>query len=104
MPSQLTYRGSNAKLDISAKTLVVAGVGRVARVSVTTVGSTAGVINDSLTTAGTSSSNVIAAIPMAVGVYEIDFPFYSGLVITPGTGQVISVTYTGLNPLTAPTY
>lgn len=100
----MTYRGSNAKLDISAQTLVVAGVGRVARVSVTTAGSTAGTINDSKTTGGVAATNVIAAIPMAVGVYEIDFPFYGGLVITPGTSQVISVTYTGLNPLTSPTY
>lgn len=96
MAATMTFRGQDSKLAISAQTLVLAGSGRIARVSVLVAGSSAGTINDAATTGAVASTNEIAVIPNAVGVYEIDFRFYNGLVITPGTGQTVSISYTGV--------
>lgn len=90
-----TKQGEIPKYNISTQTVVKATAGRVARIIVNTAGSTAGSVNDSATTGGVAASNLIAAIPnVANTVLFLDFPFYDGLVITPGTGQVLSVSFT----------
>jgi len=83
----------SSRLNITSQTLVKAGKGRIACVSVLVAGSGVGGVNDSATTGGAALANEMAVIPTTVGVYQIDFPFTNGLVVTPGTGQTLAVAY-----------
>lgn len=87
--------GMAAKNGISAQTQVVVGRYRIVRISVTTAGSAAGTINDTATVGGIAAGNLIASIPNTVGIYWIDWPCVNGICITPGTSQVLSITYSG---------
>ena len=90
---QVVGSSVSRRLNITAVTQVKTGEGRVASVSVLVAGSGEGGVNDSATTGGAGITNQLAVIPATVGVYEIDFPFTAGLVITPGTGQTVAVSY-----------
>ncbi len=95
MPNQTPYvpRPTSTKLDITAQTVVKASPGKLFTVSVTTAGSTAGTVNDSATVAGIAAANLVGSFE-AVGVYPFyDWPCAAGIVITPGTGQVLSVSF-----------
>jgi hypothetical protein len=91
--------GAKSTLNVSAATLITTAANpvgsRIARVSVTTAGSGAGSLYDSATVAGAAAANLIATIPNAVGVITIDFPVTAGIVVVPGAGQVVSVSYDG---------
>jgi hypothetical protein len=76
-----------------AAVVVKPAIGMLVTVTVTTAGSTTGSANDAATTGAVAAGNLIATIPNTVGVYYIPFPFLNGLVITPGTSQVISVAF-----------
>lgn len=87
----LQVSGSKVSVQISVATLVSVGQGRLARVVVTTAGSAAGSIYDaSVSTATTSKIFVIAN---TLGVTEVNIPVNNGIVVTPGTGQVVTVSY-----------
>lgn len=79
---------------VTTKTLVVTGPGILVSFSVTVAGSAAGTINNAQAIGLTSASNVLVTTPASIanctpcGCY-----FTSGLVISPGTGQSINVTY-----------
>jgi hypothetical protein len=85
--------GSLSSLNISAATVVKARPGTLFRVSVTTAGSAAGAVYDAATTGGNVAANLVAAIPDAAGVIELEWPVANGILIVPGTGQVLSVSY-----------
>ncbi len=88
------FSGSNTQLDISTATVVKAAPGQLVTISVISAGTTVGTANDSLTTAGASIANQIAAIPNTAGsIQQINWKCSNGIVIVPGTGQVISVAY-----------
>lgn len=89
----LSVEGSASAENISAAMLLRKGPGRVARVSVTTAGTTVGSVHDAASTTLTAASVLLATIPNTVGVTIINMPVENGLVITPGTGQVLSVSY-----------
>ena len=78
-------------LGISSSTLVFSSPGRIATVIVTTAGTTTGSIYDSNTTAVTT--NKVFVIPNALGVTVLNFPVTTGIVVVPGTGQVVSISY-----------
>lgn len=86
-------KGEQAALNISAATVIKVGPGRVARVSVVTAGSAAGAVNDCAETGAAAAGNKVASIPNTVGVIELDWPMVNGLCITPGTGQVLAVSF-----------
>lgn len=88
----ITQGGTAVQYNITAATLVKAGIGRIVRFNVTVAGA-AGTINDAATTGGAAASNLIAAIPAAVGIYELDWPVANGIVVTPGAAQVVSVAF-----------
>jgi hypothetical protein len=93
----ITGRGIKNVLNVTTNTLVKGSPGRVATVIVNTAGSTAGAVYDassvaSITTA-TAASKLVATIPNTVGIYPMDFPCLTGVVVEPGTGQVVSVSY-----------
>lgn len=95
-PPPSAAQSSNAsitsKLNITTATVVKAASGELVCFNVTVAGA-AGTINDVTTTGAAAAANVIAAIPAVVGSYCGRFPFLSGLVVAPGSAQVVSVSY-----------
>lgn len=85
--------GSQSQLDITAATVVKATPGTLYRVSVTTAGSAAGAAYDASATSGDIAANLIASIPDSVGVIELVWPCANGILIVPGTSQVVSVSF-----------
>lgn len=86
------YGGNASKLDISTPTVVKAAPGTLFRVSVTTAGSTTGAIYDAASGSGTAAQ-LVATIPETPGVYEFVWPCFSGILVVPGTAQVVSVSF-----------
>lgn len=80
------------KLNITATTVVKPAQGMLVAFTVTTAGAV-GAIYDTSTTGAVAASNLIAVIPATVGVYYVQFPFLTGLVVAPGAAQVVSVSY-----------
>lgn len=85
--------GVSSTYNISAATVVKATKGTLMRVSVITAGTTAGTVNDVATTGGAAVGNQIGTIPDTVGTYEFAWPCATGIVVVPGTGQVLAVSY-----------
>ena len=84
-------------LDITAATVVKASPGRVGTCSVIVGGTGAGSINDCLTTAQVNVTNQIAVIPALatsqIGVFKVDMNGLTGIVVAPGTGQTVAISY-----------
>jgi len=78
---------------LTNSTLISGSPGRIVRVCVTVAGSTVGTAYNAPNTASVTPSNVLYIIPNTVGVYDIGAHFSNGLVISPGTGQSVNVTY-----------
>ncbi len=87
----LNVNGTANYPQISAATLVLNGRGRIAVVSITTAGSTNGTIYDA--NDATATTLPIYTIPNTIGVVVLNFPVTNGIVIVPGTSQVLSVSY-----------
>lgn len=86
--------GMDTRLNITAATVVKAAPGRVARVSVIVAGSAAGSVNNALTTGAAAASNQLFVVPNTAGSYVIDMYCSTGIVVVPGTGQTLAVSYT----------
>jgi hypothetical protein len=84
-------QGTSVGTAISTATLLKSSSGRVASVSVTTAGSAVGAIYDATTS--TATTNPIYVIPTTVGIYVVNLPVNNGVVVAPGTGQVVTVSY-----------
>lgn len=89
--THLSVVGSKISSSITAATLIQSGQGRVARVSVVVAGSAAGSIYDASSSAATTDK--IASIPNTLGVIEINLPVNNGIVVAPGTGQTVAISY-----------
>jgi len=87
----LQVSGSRVSRQISAATVVLVGQGRLARIIVTTAGSAAGSIYDA--SVSTATTPKIFVIANTLGVTEINIPVENGIVVAPGTGQVVTVSY-----------
>jgi hypothetical protein len=85
--------GSKTKLNISTQQVLKTAPGRVYRLIVVTAGSTNGTVSDAATVGAVAAANLIFEIPNTVGAYEINWPYFAGLIVTPGTGQVIAVNW-----------
>ena len=89
----ITAQGTKTFFDISSATVIKSAAGRIAKVSVIVAGSTNGAVYDATSTSGNTAANQLAVIPEAVGTYLIDMPAFNGIVIAPGTSQVVTVSY-----------
>ena len=87
----LAVNGSRISSDLTAATLLKTGSGRVAVVSVIVAGSAAGKIYDA--NSASLTSGPIYEIPTTVGVTFVNLPVVNGIVVAPGTGQTVSVSY-----------
>lgn len=86
-------QGSNTSLTVTAQTLVVTGRGYLVSFSVTVAGTAAGTVNNAQSVALANAGNALCATPNTIGVYPCGLVFTNGLVISPGTGQSLNVTY-----------
>ena len=87
------YQGLSSTLNLTAAAVVKPVTGRVQRVVVLVAGSAAGAVYDSNSTGSNTAANQVASIPNVVGSYLIDFPCAQGIVVVPGTGQTLAVSY-----------
>lgn len=78
---------------VTSSTLVIAGSGRLIGVSIVVAGSASGLVHNSATVGGVAASNALVATPATLGFYAVSQRFTNGLVIVPGTGQSINITY-----------
>jgi hypothetical protein len=86
--------GKTAVYNITTATVVKATPGRLVRISVIVAGSAAGTANDCATTGAAAVGNQITVIPNTVGPMQpIDWPCATGVVVVPGTGQTLAVSY-----------
>ena len=92
-PYMARQGGTNSVLNIIAATVVKVSPGTIWNVNVTTAGSTIGGVYDFAASSGQGVANYIAAIPDVVGVINLTFPCKTGILIVPGTGQVVSVSF-----------
>ena len=89
--SYLNVQGVRNSGSLTAATVVQLGVGRLCTVSVTTAGSAAGNIYDA--TSSSATTNPVYVIGTTLGVTVVNIPITNGLVVAPGTGQVVMVSY-----------
>jgi hypothetical protein len=85
--------GSTTSATVTAPTMVITGPGRLVNVSVLVAGSAPGTINNANSTSAAAAENALRIAPNTVGVHEANQLFVNGLVIVPGTGQSLNVTY-----------
>ena len=87
----LAVNGSRISPDITAATLLKIGSGRVAMVSIIIGGSNSGTIYD--TNNASLTNNPIFTIPDTPGIIFVNLPVVNGIVVVPGTGQTVSVSF-----------
>jgi hypothetical protein len=83
--------GAQSAATITAATLVSTTANRLATISITTAGSANGAIYDS--NALTNTTLPIFTIPQTIGVIFINLPVTNGILVVPGTGQVVTVSW-----------
>lgn len=76
---------------ITKPTVIKMTSGRIAVVSVVVAGTTPGLAYDSSTL--TDTTRPLGVIPNVVGVYVVNLPTSFGLLMVPGTGQMVSGSY-----------
>lgn len=87
----LKVQGAKRSDTLTSTALVTTGQGRLASVSVVVAGSAAGTIYDSAATG--SLTNALAVVGNTAGVSVMNLPYNNGLVVVPGTGMTVVVTY-----------
>jgi len=94
-PFQVVSLGeaNSRSLNITANTVVKTTPGFIVSVSVVVAGSAAGGVYDATTIAAGVAATQIAVTPATAGVYAVNFPATSGIVVKPGTGQTIAISY-----------
>lgn len=83
--------GAQTIESISTATLVKNSSGRLATVSVTTPGSAVGHIYDSNSIS--SATKPLYVIPNTVGVYIVKMPVNYGILVVPGSFQMVAVSF-----------
>jgi hypothetical protein len=87
----LSVNGVARSATLTGTTLVNSGQGRLASISVVVAGSSACVVYDSNNASSLTSS--LAAVTNAIGVTVINMPYNNGLVVVPGTGMTVVISY-----------
>ena len=99
MSEGLGLSGTKSALNLTAASLVSVvnansyAAKRIGRIQVLVAGTAPGSVNDAASIAGASVANQVFVIPNVVGSYSVDFPCLVGIVVTPGTGQTLAVSY-----------
>ena len=90
--ASLRALGTITSQTITAETVVFTGIGYLVNVSVVVAGTATGKISNA-SAASPDAGAALCAVPTTIGVFKIGQVFTAGLVVTPGTGQSINVTY-----------
>ena len=91
--------GRNVALNVTAKTVIKVGPGRAAKIMVITAPSAGVVAAYDATTVGAGvTATALYSVPFgsaaAASPVNLDAAFVNGLVVDPGTGGVVAVSYT----------
>lgn len=86
--------GQSSTKNVAASTVIKATTGRAFQISVVVAGSAPGALHDCATTGAAAAANKVATIPNTVGVYNLNWPMATGIVLVPGTGQTLAISYT----------
>jgi hypothetical protein len=91
--SYVNVQGQANSVAITSATVVKAAPGRICSVSVIIAGSATGRVYDATATGVTAKP--LYVIPDAVGLapYVVNLPASFGIVVAPGTGQTVTVSY-----------
>lgn len=84
--------GTVTSATVTGTTVVFVGAGRLVNFSVVVAGSANGFIYNANNDTPVASQ-ALCATPNTVGIYQCGQVFTSGLVIEPGAGQSINITY-----------
>jgi hypothetical protein len=87
----LLVNGFSRSPTMTSTQLVASGQGRIASVSVIVAGSSNCLIYDSNNASVLTSA--LAAVTNTIGITVINMPYSNGLVVVPGTGMTVVVTY-----------
>lgn len=87
----LNVNGVQSQTKITTATLVKSGQGRIVSVSVIVPGTAAGMVYDAAIATATTAP--VCTIPIVAGVFYVNMPVSNGIVIVPGSGQTISISY-----------
>lgn len=81
--------------NITAATVVKAAPGKVLTVTIVDDGSGGGFVHDADSTGTAAAANAILALPTGSGPLSIEanFPCSTGIVVVPGTAQVIAIAW-----------
>lgn len=86
--------GQYTSATVSVPTLITIGTGRLVSVTIVDAGSSTGYVYNTSSTTSINLSNSIISFPStSIGVYQVGSKFTNGIVIVPGTGQAVNVTY-----------
>lgn len=77
----------------SGQNVVVTGSGRLISFAVVVAGTGDGKVYNASTTASATPSAALCSTPATTGIYPAGLRFNSGLIVEPGPGQSINVTY-----------
>jgi len=93
--AQATTRslGTQTSVTVTAATLIYVGKGYLVNFSVVVAGTTAGTISNTGAISTVAAANALCTTPATVGIVKVGQVFSTGLVVTPGTGQSVNVTY-----------
>lgn len=86
-------QGQSSLLNITGPVLVKPIAGRMMRFQVLVAGTTVGAAYDAVSLTGNAAANQVGVAPNVVGSYLIDHPVVAGLVVIPGAGQTLAVTF-----------
>lgn len=89
-----SFVGLSTTNGIASDEFIVGGSGRLVNVSVIT-SAVGGIIHDAADVASASNDNAIYVIPDAVGIVNVNFPFFNGLVVKPAANSIVSISYSG---------
>ena len=85
--------GTQTSLTVTTATVIFTGPGYLVNFAVVVAGTGAGLIYDFNSTTSPPAADALCATPTTVGVVKTGQVFTTGLVVVPGTGQSINVTY-----------
>ena len=86
--------GQYTSVTATTPTVIATSSGRLVSVTIVNAGTAAGYVYNASLTTNVALSNAVVSLPTsAVGVYPVGAKFNTGLVIVPGTGQAVNVTY-----------
>lgn len=85
--------GTSVSKCLEAATVVTQGSGYIISVSVVEKGTASGFLYDAATTESPKDADRLMAFKQEEGVFLAGFKFTSGLLVIPGAGQAITITY-----------